>query len=112
LSLCSFLNARENRLGVQLVINDDSKIYFHLLHRDKEAIEHDLGLAVEWRELPERKQSDLTLVTSGFDLSKREQWPEQHAWICDMLETFHRALAHRVKTLDVGDYIPDDEVNE
>jgi hypothetical protein len=111
--LCAFMNTRENRLGVQLVMNDDdSKIYFRLLQRDQEAINRNLGVTVEWRELPESKQSDLTLVTSRFDLNDQAQWAEQHTWICDMLETFHRALAHRVKTLDVGDYVPDDEVNE
>jgi hypothetical protein len=107
------LNTRENRIILQLVMYDEnSKRYFHLLQQDREAIDRDLGVAVEWRELPERKQSDLKIATGRFDLSNRAQWPEQHAWACDMLEIFYRALAHRVKVLVLADYLDDDEIAE
>ena len=106
-SLDAGMNTRENRLNVQLTINYPTKTYFHLLLRDGEVIENDLGFAVDWREMPERKTSALT-VYRAFNVDDRDQWLEQHTWLCDTLEAFHRVLAPRIKSLDMADYDPDD----
>jgi hypothetical protein len=43
-----------------------------------------------------------------IDLENRQDWNRQHEWLCDKLEVFHKVFSPRVKTLDVNDYIPDE----
>ena len=109
--LAAIINTRDNRLAVQLVMTgDDSKAHFHLLQEERAAIEAEIGKTLEWRELPKRIQSDIMLVNTSFNPSAREQWPRQHAWLGETLETFHRCFAPRVKVLNADDYVVDDVV--
>ncbi len=39
----------------------------------------------------------------------REQWPEQHMWLCEKLEAFKKVLAPRVKKLNASDYVADEQ---
>lgn len=110
--LSALLNTQKKRIAVQLTMDDDnSKAYFHLLHREQKAIESEIGKPLEWRALPKRKQSSVILF-ARYDPNNRDQWPEQHAWLCDTLERFHKALSWRVKALDVDDYVSDDAIHE
>ena len=64
------------------------------------------GTEVEWREMPGKKQSNVVLRRSA-DPTRREEWPEQHAWLRDKLEAFHRVFGPRIKELNAGDNAPD-----
>jgi hypothetical protein len=61
---------------------------------------------VEWRELPGKKESHVVLRRSA-DPTRREDWPEQHDWLRDKLEAFHRVFGPRIKELSAEDYIPE-----
>ena len=61
---------------------------------------------VEWRELAAKKESHVVLRRSNSDLSRREEWPEQQAWLQNKLETFHKVFGPRIKELNADDYDP------
>jgi hypothetical protein len=77
--ITAYINIREKRLGLQLVIHKGPiKHYFRLLHQEKVAIEEKLGYPLQWRELADKKQSDVTLDNPDMDPSRRSRWPQQH----------------------------------
>lgn len=108
--ISAFANTRDNRIGIQLVIQkEDAKAYFHLLQQEKESIEGEIGDELEWRELPTKQRSIITLHKKDFDPNLRSQWTQQHAWLQEKLEAFYKCFAQRVKELDAADYYPPDE---
>jgi hypothetical protein len=98
----AFINQRERYIGLMLVISGpDAKTYYKLLLQDKAKIEAELGEVLTWRELPNRKQSDTCLYKRDVEVTGRETWPEQHAWLHQKLEAFHRCFAPRIKALRI-----------
>jgi hypothetical protein len=90
--------ATKKELRTELVIHGpQAKPNFHLLYDDRDAIEAELGMTLEWRELPERKHSYVVIRQSNTDPTLREQWPEQHTWLRQRLEAFQKAFAPRLK---------------
>ncbi len=108
--LWAYLHVGDQRIGCGLVATgSDSTAYFRLLHDQKEEIEAEIGKEVEWRELPNNRESQINLHNRNVDLADRKQWPGQHEWLCQMLEQFHGVFAERVKSLDIAEYQPTDE---
>jgi hypothetical protein len=106
ITLAATAQIRDKQITAYLRIGGpDAKPHFYLLQKDKEAIEREMGSAVEWRELPEGKESHLTFRKSA-DPADRASWPEQHKWLTDHLERLHRVLSGRVKMLNAADYKP------
>jgi len=108
--LSAFMNTQAKRLGIQLAMTGPlAKPHFFLLQEDKDAINAELQEPVQWRELPAKAQSDITLRNEQFDPNRRDQWEDQFEWLRAKLEKFHRVFAHRVKALDAGDYVSEDD---
>jgi len=74
---------KRSAIGVELYINDDKEL-FRSLFAYKTEIESDMGMALDWRELPERKASRI-LVEKNVQLSNREDWSEQFVYIMEIL---------------------------
>lgn len=111
--MASVTNTRENRIGVQLLISKgDIGAFFHLLSEDKEAIEAEIGHSLEWRELPHRKRSDISLYNTDVDPNDRDAWPQQHEWLQKTLESFYRSFSPRIKALDSDDFIADEPLDD
>ena len=51
----------------------------------------------------------ISLYQRGPDLEDRQDWDRQHLWLCGQLETFHKVFSPRVKELDAGDYLPEED---
>jgi len=99
--LTAYANTREKRIGLQMVIHKGpTKLYFRQLHKEKAAIEMELDESVEWRELPDKKQSDITLDNPNLDPNRRSQWPQQHLWLAEQMEAFYRVFNPRIRALE------------
>lgn len=99
LFMSAAINTTKKWASVSLVINTEvAKAHFKLLEADRPAIEAEVGEALDWRELPHRKQSHVVLVRAA-DPTDRKDWPAQHDWLLKTLETFHKVFSHRVKGL-------------
>lgn len=108
-TLQTFANTRDRMISVGLfVLGSDAKPHFHLLHEERETIEREIGESLEWRLLPEKKESQIMLRWRDEDPADRGRWPAQHEWLLEKLEAFHESLAPKIKTLDAGNYAPEE----
>ena len=82
----------------------DAKAHFHLLQQQKEAIEQEIGCALDWDELPGKKESRISLRKNDVDLTNRDEWKSQQLWMAEELEAFYKAFAPRVKELNAEDF--------
>lgn len=93
---------------VQLVLYGDDRIaHLRLLESQRVEIEKNLGSELEWRELPNRKESQIRLTFSECDPSERDNWPSQHRRLRETIEGFHAVFSPRVRRLDAADYEPE-----
>ena len=86
-----------------------AKSNFHLLARDKDVIEAELGQPLDWRETPENRSSQIALHWGNVDITDRADWPRQHRWFLENLEALHRVFAPRIRALDSGTLEPPHE---
>jgi hypothetical protein len=99
--LSTTANTRDAKITVALILNgSDSKTNYALLYEDKDKIESEVGEGLQWLELPDKKESRIQ-AEHNADPLEQSQWPEQHKWLCERLEAFHRTFAPRVKKLGV-----------
>ena len=68
-----------NYLIVEWYIIDDKDLY-HLFFLHKNEIEKEMGFALDWRELPDKKASRI-ISTHKADFENRDAWNEQFEWI-------------------------------
>ena len=102
--LYTTINIRISRIGVQLILQGpDAKAHYSLLHQQKEAIENDAGEQLEWRMLPDNKESQINLYRHDSNPSNRNTWEEQHQWLIDRLNLFHSIFSERIKSLDASE---------
>ncbi len=81
---------KRNVIVVEFYINEDKQL-FHSLQQHKDAIEQEMGMTLDWRELPDKKASRI-LIEKSFDLADREQWNEQFEWIIDVAVKMKKAF--------------------
>ena len=107
----AFVDTVKNRIGVRLCLTaTEAKAYFKLLESQKQEIEADIGHKLVWDELPDKKTSYVSFYGDASP-KKQEEWPNQHNFLRETLEGMHKAFYERIKTLDAGDYQPE-EVSE
>lgn len=70
---------KDNNIIVEWYITDDKELY-QKVYSHKEDIEADMGMALDWRELPDKKASRI-LVIHEADFDNKDKWPEQFGWI-------------------------------
>jgi len=85
----------------------NAKAFFHLLHAQKAAIEAELGYPLDWEELPEGKDTRISVALNDTDPEDQEDWPRQHEWLARKLAELHRVFVSRVKMLDVSAWRPE-----
>ena len=96
---------RENWIAVELTLRDENaKSYFHLLNEDKEKIEEELGFAVNWMELPDKKMSRIRLTNGDENPTDKPHWDRHFAWFKEKLEAFDRVFRPRVRELDASEW--------
>ena len=103
--LCATVNTQLNRIGAELQINHDhAKQFFQLLHQQQEEIEREMGLALEWCELPDKKSSRIITFLEDADLTDEGDWKRQHSWLRQVLEKLDCAFRGRVRSLSANGF--------
>ncbi len=107
---------RDKFIAVQLIISAaNAKAYYRLLEQERNLIEAEVGEVLEWRELPNNKQSQISLFRRDTDPIDRTQWSLQHRWLQERIEAFYKAFSSRIKMLNlsfVAPVMPDSLVDE
>jgi hypothetical protein len=75
------------------------KLAFRQLLEQREVIEREMGTRLDWQELPASIASRVAVYLEETDLTNRDDWPRQHAWIKDQLHLFRGVFAKRVQGL-------------
>ena len=75
--------------------------FFDLLRAQKDALERDLGYALDWEELPNRRDCRVSVALDEADPENEADWPRQHEWLASRVNELHRVFAPRIKTLSV-----------
>ena len=90
---------RNGDLGCELYIaTANAKDVFHALHNDLTDIESEVGMGLEWLELPQGKASRV-VGRSNIDPNERAHWPAAWAWLEEQALLFKRTLGKRAKEL-------------
>ena len=92
------------RIDVGLFIRgSDAKRRYNELASEKDEIEREAGERFSWEERPDKAGCVVALRREDCDLWDRAGWPEQHDWLYEKLQLFHKTFAARVKRLDAAD---------
>lgn len=90
---------KEPEIRVELVLdNKHSKSYFDSLIKRRDEIEKAIGTALTWHN-PEEKTMCRLYVRKDADFTQESEWPDQHKWLRDNLEQFHKVFGPIVKSL-------------
>ena len=104
--LVARVNTRENEIGVYLCICGPERLpHFNLLTENyRKQIESEISIELNWRELPDAKERQIAPSSLNADPKDKKHWSEQHEWIKNTVEKFHKVLSPIVKELDASDY--------
>lgn len=86
--ISALLVPKNQLISVEFVLtSENAKQYFKILEENKDDIERAIGVPLQWREMPDNKQSKIVAdrITRS---SAEENWPEQFAWLKTTLERF------------------------
>lgn len=109
--LSATITKQKQLVYVQLVIaGEDRLAHFGLLKSESSDIEREFGDLLEWRELPNGKESHIRKVFKNVDPAKKSDWPRQHEMMLDALERLHQVFSKRVKSLDAADW-PQEQIS-
>ncbi len=73
---------KDNQLVVEWYISDDKDLY-NKLYSYKTEIETEMGMSLDWRELPGKKASRI-LATQPADFEDKSKWLVQFDWVMDV----------------------------
>jgi hypothetical protein len=91
-----------NELRTEVVIDtDDAKAHYALLAARKEELERGIGEPLVWHNPSDARQCRIYLRREA-DLENRAEWPVQHAWLKEKLETLHSVFGPIVRQLDAN----------
>jgi hypothetical protein len=102
--LAALVNTRDDRISCGLYMDGPhAKEHFKLLRLQESDIQSEIGETLEWRELPDKKQSNILLSRPDTDPENRNEWQQQHTWLAEKLEAFHKTFSQRVKNIHVDE---------
>ena len=78
-----------------------SKALYQLFYSDKEAIEIEFGGALEWNELPDGKESYVTVTKEKADFRNENDWSSQFNWLAERLEKLDTVIRKRVRKVEL-----------
>lgn len=107
------VNAAQSRPKRQIraelyISNAHAKPYFYLLRAQRSAIEQELGYSLEWEELPEGKDTRISVALNNTEPEDQSDWPRQHEWLASRLNEFYQVFVNRVRLLEADAWQPED----
>lgn len=97
--LVATANTKDKKVEVYLCITGPTaKKNFKLLQGQQAQIDKAFGPGLNWRELPEKGESQVRIAQSG-DATDKANWPSLHTWLRETCEKFHRTFSEKIKAL-------------
>lgn len=81
---------KDNAITVEWYIMDDKELY-QKFYSCKTDIESEMGMALDWRELPNKKASRILAIHEA-DFDNKDKWREQFDWAMDVAMKMKKAF--------------------
>jgi hypothetical protein len=102
---------QKNQVRAELYMSGShAKPRFWLLQDQKEEIEAEISYALDWEELPQGKDTRISVSLNDANPEMQSDWPRQHDWLAARLNEFYNAFVNRVRMLNTNDWISPDEL--
>lgn len=99
-SLNAAMNIRKGSVRSELYITGpNAKAFFWLLNEQKPPIETEIGYPLKWEDLPEGRDTRISVTLENVDIETVDDWSKQHDWLAKSLNDMHRVFSHRVHEL-------------
>ena len=88
------VNTKENCVGCELYIHDNKEM-FSKLKENKDMIEKELGIVLNWEELPGKKASriEITKKADSRIIDAKDNWDEYFEWLKNDAEKFKKVFS-------------------
>lgn len=90
------------------ISNANAKAFFYLLSEQKEAIQAELGYDLDWDDLPDGRDTRISVALKETDPEDKADWPRQHEWLAARMAELYRVFVNRVRGLDANAWKPED----
>lgn len=105
------IDKEANCLSVGLLLSgEDARPHLYLLEEERESIETEIGISLEWNDPRNEKNTDKNCyaycVLAEANFTDRDRWTDYQQWLYLYLEQFHEVFADRIKHLNANDYRP------
>jgi len=98
--LSARVNSLKHRLSADFHLRTPkSKAIYQTFEADKQSIESEFGGRLDWYELPDNKDSYISVSLENADFRRKEDWQRQFEWLATNLENLDRVFRKRVKDL-------------
>ncbi len=78
----------KNTVGVEMRIHENKKLY-KIWESKKETIESELGMKLDWREMPDNKVSRI-IIFKEVNLDNKADWKNQFKWFMEVCTKFKK----------------------
>lgn len=96
-----FANSRDKLIGAYIaMLGDDAKTHFKLLAEKASHYDQAFGEPLQWKEMPDKKESHIKIVLEKTDPLNRDDWPRQHFWLFEKVNALSKTFAADIKLLD------------
>lgn len=103
ITLNGSLNRRDNWVRGEIYLTGKrARDHFQALKAMRSAIEQDFGQPLTWYDAAANDRR-IYLTQPFQNISDRQGWPEQHAWLAKTLDDLHRVFHDRVRKLESAD---------
>lgn len=89
------VNTQANLLGCEIYIPNSKELY-HSYHNQKDEIQKELGVELQWKPMPKNKASRIMITRKGY-IDNRESWDEYLEWFLDQVLKFQKVFPKYVK---------------
>lgn len=87
-------NTQKGLIGCEIYIRNDKEL-FDLFAQQKEEIEAEVGMALNWMRRDEATACRIT-TTAEIDITKRGNWQRANEWLIQSADAFATAFARRI----------------
>lgn len=102
--LSARVNTQDESMGVNLALKKRPEALFQLLKGEKEKIENEIGLELDWHRRPNKKWCIIGHTRNQERPLEKSNWPDEFQLLSDLLVRFHNAFAPRLNDLEAEDW--------
>jgi hypothetical protein len=95
------IRIKEPQVSMRLIFKRaaDIKEMFDLIAQDRDRIQKEVGLHLQWLRDPGLKESHISIERDDMDPRNATDWERQHIWLSDVVSAFEKVIRPRVAKL-------------